>query len=45
MEIVPLGVGDAFAKTLFQTNFLVRPAEGEPFLVDCGHTAARALAH
>ncbi|MBI5441828.1 MAG: MBL fold metallo-hydrolase [Deltaproteobacteria bacterium] len=43
MEIVPLGVGEAFAKTLFQTNFLVRPAEGEPFLVDCGHTASRAL--
>ncbi|GAB6063968.1 MBL fold metallo-hydrolase [Deferrisoma palaeochoriense] len=43
MEIVPLGVGDAFAKTLYQTNFLVRPADGEPFLVDCGHTASRAL--
>lgn len=43
MEIVPLGVGEAFAKTLFQTNFLVRPAEGAPFLIDCGHTASRAL--
>ncbi|MDW7710723.1 MAG: MBL fold metallo-hydrolase [Deferrisomatales bacterium] len=43
MEIVPLGVGEAFAKTLFQTNFLVRPAEGAPFLVDAGHTASRAL--
>ncbi len=43
MEIVPLGVGEAFAKTLSQTNFLVRPAEGEPFLIDAGHTASRAL--
>jgi len=43
MEIIPLGVGEAFAKTLFQTNFLVRPAEGEPFLVDFGHTGSRAL--
>jgi len=25
-----LGVGEAFAKTLFQTNFLIRPAQGEP---------------
>ncbi|MBI5017667.1 MAG: MBL fold metallo-hydrolase [Deltaproteobacteria bacterium] len=44
MEILPLGVGDAFAKTLFQTNFLVRPADGEPFLLDCGQTASRAMA-
>ncbi len=44
MEIIPIGTGDAFAKTLFQTNFLVRPADGEPFLVDFGHTAPRALA-
>lgn len=43
MEILPLGVGEAFAKTLRQTNFLVRPARGEPFLVDFGHTAPRAL--
>ncbi len=43
MEIIPLGVGEAFAKTLRQTNYLVRPAEGEPFLVDFGHTAPRAL--
>lgn len=43
MEIVLLGAGEAFAKTLYQTNFLVRPAEGDPFLVDCGQTAARAL--
>ncbi len=43
MEIIPVGVGEAFAKTLYQTNFLVRPAEGDPFLVDCGHTASRAL--
>lgn len=43
MEILPLGVGDAFAKTLNQTNFLVTPGEGEPFLVDFGHTASRAL--
>ena len=44
MEILPLGVGEAFAKTLFQTNFLVTPADGEPFLVDFGYTAPRALA-
>jgi ribonuclease BN (tRNA processing enzyme) len=43
MEIIPLGVGEAFAKTLDQTNFLIRPAEGAPFLLDCGHTAARSL--
>lgn len=43
MEILPLGVGEAFAKTLNQTNFLVTPASGEPFLVDVGHTASRAL--
>ncbi len=43
MEITPIGVGDAFAKTLFQTNFLVTPGDGEPFLVDCGHTCSRAL--
>ena len=42
MEIVPLGVGSAFAKTLNNTNFLIRPDEGEPFLLDCGFTAARA---
>ena len=43
MKITPLGVGEAFAKTLFQTNFLVQPAEGDPFLVDLGHTGSRAL--
>ena len=43
MEILPLGVGEAFAKTLFQTNYLVTPADGAPFLVDFGHTAPRAL--
>ncbi len=43
MEIVPLGVGSAFAKTLGNTNFLIKPAQGEPFLLDCGHTATRAL--
>lgn len=43
MQIVPVGVGEAFAKTLHQTNFLVTPADGEPFLVDFGHTAPRAL--
>lgn len=43
MEILPLGVGEAFAKTLNQTNFLITPAEGDPFLVDFGHTATRAL--
>ena len=43
MEILPLGVGSAFAKTLENTNFLIRPARGEPFLLDCGHTATRAL--
>jgi ribonuclease BN (tRNA processing enzyme) len=43
MEILPLGVGEAFAKTLFQTNYLVRPADGDSFLVDFGHTAPRAL--
>lgn len=43
MEILLLGTGEAFAKTLYQTNFLVTPAEGAPFLVDCGHTASRAL--
>lgn len=43
MEIIPIGVGGAFAKTLYQTNFLVRPDEGDPFLIDCGHTAPRAL--
>ncbi len=44
MEILPLGVGEAFAKTLRNTNFLVTPSDGEPFLVDFGHTASRALA-
>lgn len=44
MEIIPLGVGSAFAKTLDNTNYLIRPREGEPFLLDCGHTASRALA-
>jgi ribonuclease BN (tRNA processing enzyme) len=43
MEILPLGVGEAFAKTLFQTNYLVFPGDGEPFLVDFGYTAPRAL--
>ena len=43
MEIVLLGVGEAFAKTLYQTNFWVTPAEGPPFLVDCGHCAPLAL--
>ncbi len=43
MEILPLGVGEAFAKTLNQTNYLITPGEGEPFLLDFGHTASRAL--
>jgi ribonuclease BN (tRNA processing enzyme) len=43
MEILPLGVGEAFAKTLHQTNFLITPADGEPFAVDFGQTASRAL--
>jgi ribonuclease BN (tRNA processing enzyme) len=43
MRITPLGVGEAFAKTLFQTNYLITPADGEPFLIDCGHTASRSL--
>jgi ribonuclease BN (tRNA processing enzyme) len=43
MEILPLGVGGAFAKTLNQTNFLVTPAEGKPFLIDFGYTAPRVL--
>lgn len=43
MEIIPLGVGSAFAKTLDNTNYLIRPGDGEPFLIDCGHTATRAL--
>ncbi|GAB4270812.1 MAG: MBL fold metallo-hydrolase [Deferrisomatales bacterium] len=43
MDILPLGVGEAFAKTLYQTNFLITPADGEPFVVDFGHTASRAL--
>ena len=42
MKILPLGVGEAFARTLRQTNFLIIPAEGKPFLVDFGHTAVRA---
>ncbi len=44
MEVIPLGVGGAFAKTLNNTNFLICPKEGEPFLLDCGFTASRALA-
>lgn len=43
MKILPLGVGSAFAKTLNNSNYLISPAEGEPFLLDCGHTATRAL--
>ncbi|MHB8763242.1 MAG: MBL fold metallo-hydrolase [Deferrisomatales bacterium] len=43
MEILPLGAGEAFAKTLRQTNYLITPADGEPFLVDFGQTASRAL--
>jgi ribonuclease BN (tRNA processing enzyme) len=43
MKIVPLGVGSAFAKTLNNTNFLITPEKGDPFLLDCGHTASRAL--
>ncbi|MBE0617897.1 MAG: MBL fold metallo-hydrolase [Proteobacteria bacterium] len=43
MEILPLGTGEAFARTLRQTNFLISPAEGEPFLIDFGHTAVAAL--
>lgn len=43
MEIIPIGVGEAFAKTLHQTNFFIKPGEGEPFLIDFGHTAPRAL--
>lgn len=43
MDILPLGVGEAFAKTLNQTNYLVRPGEGAAFVVDFGHTASRAL--
>lgn len=45
MEIIPLGVGSAFAKTLDNTNYLIRPGRGEPFLIDCGVTATRALVH
>ncbi len=43
MEIRPLGVGEAFAKSLRQTNYVITPADGEPFLLDCGQTAPRAL--
>jgi ribonuclease BN (tRNA processing enzyme) len=43
MDILALGVGEAFAKTLYQTNYRISPAEGEPFLLDFGHTAPRAL--
>ena len=45
MEIIPVGVGGAFATTLFQTNYLVRPHRGASFMVDFGSTAPRALAH
>jgi len=43
MKILPLGVGSAFAKTLNHSNYLISPARGEPLLLDCGHTAPRAL--
>jgi ribonuclease BN (tRNA processing enzyme) len=44
MQIIPLGVGSALALTLDNSNFLVRPARGESFVVDFGHTAPHALA-
>lgn len=44
MDITPLGVGSAFAKTLENTNFLIKTGDGVPFLLDCGHTATRSLA-
>ena len=44
MQITPIGVGAAFALTLDNTNYLVRPSSGPEFLVDFGHTAPRALA-
>lgn len=43
MEIIPLGVGSAFAKTLENTNFLIKTGDGVSFLLDCGHTATRSL--
>ena len=43
MEIIPLGVGSAFARTLENTNFLIKTGDGVPFLLDCGHTATRSM--
>jgi ribonuclease BN (tRNA processing enzyme) len=42
MDILMLGTGSAFAKTFYNNNALVY-SEGRTLLIDCGHTAPRAL--
>ena len=43
IEIIPIGTGNAFTKTGFETNYIVRCGKTS-LLVDCGTTASRALA-
>lgn len=42
VTVTPIGVGDAFTKLGFETNYLVQSGDAT-LLIDCGTTASRAL--
>jgi len=43
MQVVPIGVGTAFGRRLFNTNLILEFDSGEFLLIDCGITASRSL--
>lgn len=43
MRVFPIGVGTAFGRQLFNTNFIIEFDSSEFLLIDCGTTASRSL--
>jgi ribonuclease BN (tRNA processing enzyme) len=43
MQVLPIGVGTAFGRRLFNTNLIFEFDSGDFMLVDCGITASRSL--
>jgi glyoxylase-like metal-dependent hydrolase (beta-lactamase superfamily II) len=43
MRVYPIGVGTAFGRRFFNTNFVIEFGNGDFLLVDCGITASRSL--
>jgi glyoxylase-like metal-dependent hydrolase (beta-lactamase superfamily II) len=43
MRVYPIGVGTAFGRRFFNSNFVIEFDNGEFLLVDCGITASRSL--